>query len=47
MSTAFLLTSLIIVATPGTGVLYTIAAGLARGSQRRVGTPEIVQPDRR
>ncbi len=31
MSVAFLLTSLIIVATPGTGALYTIAAGTARG----------------
>lgn len=36
MSTAFLLTSLIIVATPGTGVLYTIAAGLARGRRASV-----------
>ncbi len=31
MSVEFLLTTLIIVATPGTGVLYTMAAGLARG----------------
>ncbi len=31
MSIEFLLTTLIIVATPGTGVLYTMAAGLARG----------------
>ena len=31
MSIEFLLTSLIVVATPGTGVLYTMAAGLARG----------------
>jgi threonine/homoserine/homoserine lactone efflux protein len=31
MSTAFLLTTFVIVATPGTGVLYTLAAGLARG----------------
>jgi threonine/homoserine/homoserine lactone efflux protein len=29
----FLLTSLIVVATPGTGVLYTIAAGLSRGAR--------------
>jgi len=36
MSTAFLLTSLIIVATPGTGVLYTIAAGLAHGRRASV-----------
>ncbi|PYC87347.1 lysine transporter LysE [Streptomyces tateyamensis] len=31
MSLSFLLTSLVIVATPGTGALYTVAAGLARG----------------
>ena len=31
MSTEFLLTTLIIVVTPGTGVLFTMAAGLARG----------------
>jgi threonine/homoserine/homoserine lactone efflux protein len=31
MSIAFLVTTLVIVATPGTGALYTIAAGLARG----------------
>jgi threonine/homoserine/homoserine lactone efflux protein len=31
MSTAFLLTSLLIVVTPGTGALFTIAAGIARG----------------
>lgn len=31
MSMAFVLTTLVIVATPGTGVLYTIAAGMARG----------------
>ncbi len=36
MSLAFLLTSLVIVATPGTGVLYTIAAGLTRGSRASV-----------
>ena len=33
MSIAFLLTTLIIVATPGTGVLYTLAAGLSRGAR--------------
>ena len=33
MSLEFLLTSLIVVATPGTGVLYTLAAGLSRGSR--------------
>ncbi len=31
MSVTFLLTALIIIATPGTGALYTIAAGLSRG----------------
>ena len=31
MSTEFLITSLIVVATPGTGVLFTLAAGLSRG----------------
>ncbi len=33
MSLEFLLTSLIIVATPGTGVLYTLSASLARGAR--------------
>jgi threonine/homoserine/homoserine lactone efflux protein len=32
----FLLTSLVIVATPGTGVLYTLAAGLSRGARASV-----------
>jgi threonine/homoserine/homoserine lactone efflux protein len=32
----FLLTSLIVVATPGTGVLYTMAAGLSRGARASV-----------
>ncbi|TNY35774.1 LysE family translocator [Thermomonospora catenispora] len=31
MSVAFLVTTLIVVATPGTGVVYTLAAGLSRG----------------
>jgi threonine/homoserine/homoserine lactone efflux protein len=31
LSLTFLLTSLVIVATPGTGALYTIAAGMSRG----------------
>ncbi len=31
MTLAFLATSLVIVATPGTGAIYTIAAGLQRG----------------
>jgi threonine/homoserine/homoserine lactone efflux protein len=33
MSIEFLVTTLIVVATPGTGVLYTIAAGLSRGAR--------------
>jgi len=33
VSIEFLITSLIVVATPGTGVLYTLAAGLARGGR--------------
>ena len=33
MSVEFLVTSLVVVATPGTGVLYTLAAGLARGTR--------------
>ncbi len=36
MSIAFLLTTLIIVATPGTGVLYTLAAGLSRGARASI-----------
>ena len=36
MSAAFLLTSLVVVATPGTGVLYTLAAGLSRGARASV-----------
>jgi threonine/homoserine/homoserine lactone efflux protein len=36
MTAEFLLTSLIVVVTPGTGVVYTIAAGLSRGA--RAGT---------
>ena len=36
MSTAFLVTALVIVATPGTGALFTIAAGLARGTRASV-----------
>lgn len=31
MSIAFLLTALVVVATPGTGAVYSIAAGLSRG----------------
>ena len=33
MSATFLITALVIVATPGTGALYTIAAGLTRGAR--------------
>jgi threonine/homoserine/homoserine lactone efflux protein len=33
MSLSFLLTALIVVASPGTGVLYTLAAALTRGSR--------------
>jgi threonine/homoserine/homoserine lactone efflux protein len=33
MTVAFLLTSLVIVATPGTGALFTISAGLSRGAR--------------
>ena len=33
MSIAFLLTTLVVVATPGTGAVYSIAAGLSRGAK--------------
>ena len=33
MSLEFLLTSLIVIASPGTGALYTLAAGFSRGSR--------------
>jgi threonine/homoserine/homoserine lactone efflux protein len=36
MSLSFLLTSLIVVASPGTGVLYTLAAALTRGSRASI-----------
>jgi threonine/homoserine/homoserine lactone efflux protein len=36
MSVEFLLTSLIVVATPGTGVIYTLAAGLTRGARTSI-----------
>ena len=36
MSMEFLLTSLIVVASPGTGVLYTLATGLSRGARASV-----------
>ena len=36
MSIEFLITSLIVVISPGTGVVYTLAAGLSRGSRASV-----------
>jgi len=36
VSIEFLLTSLIVVVSPGTGVLYTLAAGLSRGARASV-----------
>jgi threonine/homoserine/homoserine lactone efflux protein len=36
MSLAFLLTSLIVIVSPGTGVLYTLAAALTRGARASV-----------
>jgi threonine/homoserine/homoserine lactone efflux protein len=36
MSIAFLLTALVVVATPGTGAVYSIAAGLSRGAKAGV-----------
>jgi threonine/homoserine/homoserine lactone efflux protein len=33
VSVEFVVTALVVVATPGTGVLYTVAAGLARGAR--------------
>ncbi len=36
MSIEFLVTTLIVVATPGTGVIYTLAAGLSRGARASV-----------
>jgi threonine/homoserine/homoserine lactone efflux protein len=36
MSIDFLITSLIVVVSPGTGVLYTLATGLARGSRASI-----------
>ncbi len=36
MSTEFLIITFIIVATPGTGVIYTLAAGLTRGARASV-----------
>ena len=36
MSLEFLITSLIVIVSPGTGVLYTLAAGLSRGARASV-----------
>src|SRR6201996_5471072 len=36
MSISFLLTSLIVIVSPGTGVLYTLAVALTRGSRASV-----------
>jgi threonine/homoserine/homoserine lactone efflux protein len=36
MTYAFLITTLIIVASPGTGVIYTLAAGLSRGRRASI-----------
>ncbi|MFI6262713.1 LysE family translocator [Micromonospora sp. NPDC051006] len=36
MSIAFLITTLVVVVTPGTGVVYTISAGLSRGARAGV-----------
>jgi threonine/homoserine/homoserine lactone efflux protein len=36
MSVAFLLVTLVVVATPGTGALFTIAAGLQRGARASI-----------
>src|SRR5205085_9562372 len=36
MTLSFLLTTLIVVASPGTGVLYTLAVALAQGSRASV-----------
>jgi threonine/homoserine/homoserine lactone efflux protein len=36
MTIEFLVTSLIVIVSPGTGVLYTLAAGLARGARASV-----------
>ena len=36
MSLEFFLTSMVVVVTPGTGVLYTLAAGLSRGARASI-----------
>jgi len=36
VSIGFLVTSLVVVASPGTGVLFTVAAGLSRGRRASI-----------
>ena len=36
MSIEFLVTSFIVIASPGTGVLFTLAAGLSRGARASI-----------
>jgi threonine/homoserine/homoserine lactone efflux protein len=36
MSSEFLLTSLIVVLLPGTGVIYTVSTGLSRGAKASI-----------
>lgn len=36
VSVEFLITTLVVVASPGTGVLYTLAAGLSRGARASI-----------
>ena len=36
MTVEFLITSFIVVVSPGTGVLYTLATGLSRGSRASI-----------
>ena len=44
MSLSFLITSLIVVVSPGTGVLYTLAVALTRGSWAGVAAPGCQSP---
>ena len=47
MTLSFLLTSLIVVASPGTGVLYTLAVALTQGARPSVvagGAGNFIQP---
>lgn len=48
MSLAFLLTTLVVVVTPGTGVVYTLAAGLSHGRRASlVARPRVMTGIRR